>query len=203
MDRHILPRFVIVTLSDWCLFQTAICQARFQNAVSVSVAIYLKCELSGGWKSSSLNITYFSQKTQQVSSVRGRTGESTWRLYQRSLLARSEKAVSQPGSEHGINGAYLKDIREQSSCHLPVMKYRNPAFQHTVPCLYESDSPVSFLPCLISTCWWRMLLGHRCIRTKLDSGSSYGPLQTDPGDVKGWGQRRTNRCWPRSPSFTI
>lgn len=57
-----------------------------------------------------------------------------------------EKTSQQVGTEDEINGAYLKDIREQSSCHIPVIKHRNPAFQRTVARLYEDDSPVPFFP---------------------------------------------------------
>lgn len=109
------------------------------------------------------------------------------------------------GSEHEINGAYLKDIREQSPCHIPVIKYRNLAFQRTVPCLYEGDSPVSFLPCLISMWRWRMEDGQGAYMLNWAPGrpTRHWSLPSGLGDVKGWGQRRKDRCRPRSPSFTL
>ena len=197
---------VCCTSSFWLTFNM-----RYAEHVSWRQCLCKCCNqpemcLRGVRESSSLNITHLSPKAQQVSSAKGRTGESTWRLSQRSLLARLKKKHPSEigrGSEHEINGAYLKDIREQSSCHIPVIKNRNLAFQHTVKCFCASDSPVCLLLCLIS-----MRCGvedsQRCLGPGSGSscptpGSPAASWEMSRGESRG----ETVSCRPRSPSFTF
>lgn len=147
--------------------------------------------LGGSRKSSSLNINLLIPKES--------TGVQRKRQNERKHLTTVSvfpvgKIKNHPGeaeqaSEDEINGAYLKDIREQSSCHIPVIKYRTLAFQHTVPCLYEDDSRVSFLSRLISTWRWGMGDGQRSLHSKLGSGTSYPRIGSPQRPVRCQGAR--------------
>lgn len=50
---------------------------------------------------------------------------------------------------------------------------------------------------------WRMANGACVLSLSLGRPTRHWSLPSGLGDVKGWGQRRTDSCRPQSPSFTL
>lgn len=75
----------------------------------------------------SLNISCFSQRLNRCQVQEAEQGGEHLTTVSAFPIGkiRKKKKKKHPswwGSEHEISGAYLKDIREQASCHIPVIK---------------------------------------------------------------------------------